>query len=256
MRIVTSPGILLRSHPYSETSSILRFLTPDFGVISLLGKGVRRSGGRSGGAPELLGEGVITFVLRGDRDLHSLREFQAGGGSLELGRDVRRFLGGTLLAEILLGHALSHGDPLLYDWVRTVLARLRGAQGTEVPGWILAGGWRMLAQLGFPPGLEACVRCGESLERGGAAQNSPEVFDRFDAAAGGLRCGQCAHEGIGARVGPEARSQLQRLVRGEPPHPLLAARGHLNLLEAFCLHHVAPGRGFQTFRMLRPLLET
>jgi DNA repair protein RecO (recombination protein O) len=249
MRLVQTPGILLRSHPYSESSRILRFLTPDFGIVAVLGKGIARRSASSGGVPETFGEGLLTFSHRADRELHTIREFQKTADATALGRDLRRFLGASLLAELLLAHALQEGDAPLYAWVRSVLIRLATEPADEVPGWILAGGWRTLSLLGFAPELERCAGCGGEI--GGEG----EGFDRFDAAAGGLRCAACAEGSSLPRVGRGARADLAALVRGAPPPRLQGARAHLGLLEAFAHHHLAPGRSFRAFGMLRPLIE-
>jgi DNA repair protein RecO len=245
--LVTSPGILLRSHPYSETSAVLRFLTPEHGIVSVLGKGVRRRGPRTGVPIESLGEGVLTFVHNPDRDLHTLREFHPGAGSMALGRDVQRFVGACLVAELLLGHALEHGDPELYEWVRFILHHLGTVPVADVPAWILSGGWRTLAFLGFPPGLVRCVGCGRELGQGGIEGES----DRFDVGAGGIRCSECSSGTGMPRIGPEARRHLMALVEGEPFLPLPGLRAHLNLLESFCSYHVAPRQGIHSFGMLR-----
>jgi len=250
MRLVTTPGILLRSHPYSESSRILRFLTPEHGIVALIGRGIARRGAPSGGLPSSFGEGVLTFSHRADRELHTLREFQASGGGPSLGRDLRRFLGASLLAELLLAHAIEEGDPPLYAWIRSVLIHLGSAPDGDLPGWILAGGWRTLALLGFSPELDRCAGCGNEI--GG---NVDGLFDRFDPAEGGLRCPKCAGGSSLPRIGRTAREHLVALVLGTPPSALPGSRAHLALLEDFALHHLSPGRAFRSFGMLRPLLE-
>jgi DNA repair protein RecO (recombination protein O) len=247
---VTSPGILLRSHPYSESSRILRFLTPGHGVVAVVGKGVRKGAARGGGAMETFQEGTLTWAHKEGRDLHTLTDFQPGARRLPLGRDMERFLGASLVAELLLAHTLEEGDPELYGWVREALARLAGAPEAELPGTVLAAAWRTLAHFGFGPELERCVRCGSEFPSGeGAATTHP----RFDVAAGGLRCPEC--RGGGPRMGPGARRHLQALVRGEVPRPLPGGQVHLRLLERYALHHLGGRRPLRTFSMLAPLME-
>jgi DNA repair protein RecO (recombination protein O) len=247
MRVVTCPGIVLRSHPYSETSRVLRILTPDFGVLSLMARGVRR---RRGGGLESLSEGTFTFHHREDRDLHTMTDVESGANSLALGRDLRRFVGASLVGELLLVHALEEECSELYEWVRGALQRIGKEPASEVPGWILASSWRTLALLGFPPELGNCVGCGAVLE-----EPAPGVWWRFDASAGGIRCVDCGRGSSLPRIGPGARNDLAALVRGEPPVPLAGQRAHLRILEGFAYYHLAPGKGFKSFRMLEPLLE-
>ncbi len=250
MSLATSPAILLRSHPYSESSRILRFLTPDHGIVALVGRGVRKGGSRGRGALDTFGRGTLVFTHRPDRDLHNLRDFTPEGASLGLGRDLRRFYGASIVAEILLLHALEEGDRALFDWVAEVFGRLGTAPDADVPGWIVSGAWRTLALLGFPPELERCVQCGGTLGVGDG-----EEMDRFDVSEGGLRCVRCATGGASMpRVGPRAREQLAFLVAGRPPHPLTHPASHLGLVEGFALHHLGARREFRSFPVLKDLL--
>ena len=164
MTLVTSAAILLRSHDYSESSRIFRFLTPDLGIVSLLGRGVRKKGGKGMAPIQSFSEGSITFQYKADRDLQTLRESHIGDGSLALGRGVRRFLGAAVVAELLLTHSMREGDRALYDWVREVMRHLADDDEAHVLGWTLSGGWRTLAHLGFPPRLSGCALCDGELE--------------------------------------------------------------------------------------------
>ncbi len=250
MSLVTCPGILLRSHPYSESSRILRFLTPGHGIVSLVGRCVRKRGSQGKGAPDTFGRGTLVFSHRSDRDLHTLRDFTPRGAALGLGRDLRRFYGASVIAELLLVHTLEEEDATLFDWVSEVLDRLGTAPIEEIPGWTLSGAWRTLAQLGFPPELERCVQCA-----GPVGREQEGELDRFDVSAGGLRCPACSCGTALPRIGPVARTHLSGLVRGEPIHPLPHGSSHLNLLEGFALHHVAGRQGFRSIPILKELME-
>jgi DNA repair protein RecO (recombination protein O) len=247
MSLVTSEAILLRSHPYSDSSRILRFLTRDRGVVSLMGKGVKARGSRGSAALESFAEGVVTFYHRPDRDLHTLKDFERTSGPLGLGQDLRRLAGASLVAEILLTHALEEPDADIYDWVRTAIRRLGTVAEEEIAAWALSAVWRTLAHLGFDPELARCVACGRDLD-----EPAEDEMGRFDTAAGGIRCPACSKGSELPRVGPRARSELVRLVRGDPP-PLGTdgVRGHLRILEGFAVHHIAPGRGFKSTAVVR-----
>jgi hypothetical protein len=72
MALVRSRCLILQSYPYSETSRILRLLTEDFGVQSVIAKGARRPKSRFGGLLEPFTEGTASFYHRETRDLHTL----------------------------------------------------------------------------------------------------------------------------------------------------------------------------------------
>jgi hypothetical protein len=57
--ILSTPAILLRSFPYSETSQTLRFYTESHGVVSAIARGVRKASGRQGGTLSTFSEGIL-----------------------------------------------------------------------------------------------------------------------------------------------------------------------------------------------------
>jgi len=247
--LITSPGILLRSFPYSESSKVLRFLTPGHGLVSVIGKGVRSRKFRAEAPLETFGEGVLTFSLRPERDLHTLQDFRQSEGAMALGRDVQRFVGASLWAELLLSHALEGGDDDLFHWVRAALLDLGRVEGDAVQGRVIGGGWRILALLGFPPELEQCVECGAELE--GIEFGS--ALARFDVVSGGVLCPSCGGVGKGPKIGPQALIQLRGFVRGDFLTLLQGGRAHLGLLESFANYHLG-GRGeFRSFSILRTI---
>jgi len=243
MRSITTPGVLLRSFPYSESSRILRFLTPDRGVVSLLARGVRTRGGRGSGGLDTFAQGTLTYLEREDRDLQTFQDFHPAPPAAHLGRSVFRFAGASLLAELLLTQAVQGGDPSLFEGLIGALSQLDLVPDDEVAGWILAGGWSLLASLGFTPELDSCTRCGGGIEGVGG----------WDVEGGGVRCGPCALDHGLPRLGPESRSAMANFVRGSPTHPVRGIRAHLSLLEGFARVHLRPDRGFSSFELLRPL---
>lgn len=256
MSLESCRGVLLRSHPYSDSSQIFRFLTAERGLVSVIGKGTRSRHGKGGGSLQTFGSGVLTIYFRPDRDLHTLRDFQGGSDSLALGRDLARFLGASLVAELVLAHRLEEADPPLFDWVCETFFRLETVPRSEVPGWILAGGWRTLAHLGYPPETGRCVRCGASLEERHPDTEAPDGETcRFDVVAGGLTCDACGSGTPLPRVGPTARRDLVALVGGAPPPQVKGASAHLGILESFAIRHLDPRREFQSIPPLRVLLN-
>lgn len=247
MTLLSEEGILLRSHPYSETSRVLRFLTPDHGLLSVMARGLRRRMSKGEGGVETFDQVALVCSFRPERDLHTLRELKVSRSRRRLGRDLVRFSGASLLAELILTHTLQEASPSLHEGVAGALDALESAPSEAVPGIALAAGWRVLAFAGFHPVLDGCVRCGGELPSEGLV--------RFSAGQGGLLCRRCGSDAPGARMGPGARADLSDLVGGTPPARLRADRAHLGILEAFALHHLAPARPFQSVALLRSALQ-
>lgn len=254
MTLVTRTGTLLRSHPYSETSRILRVLTPGAGVVSLIAKGARSRSSKGGAPMDLFDELEITYRHRSDRDLHTLHDVRSVRRRRELGADLLRFSGASFLAELILAHTLEEDNPRLHDRLAVGLDALLEAPRDARAGVLVAAGWGLMGEFGFPPALEHCVRCHQPIPTEGLA--------RFDLGAGGLRCPSCgsgagpSSSPAGPRLGPEARVDLAELVAGRPPVPLRGAREHFRLLERFALYHLDRRSEFKSASSVVPLLES
>ena len=244
MAAVTTPAILLRAHPYSESSRVLRFYTRSLGLVGVMARGVRRGASRGQGGGGAFSEGVAVLVVRDNRELQTLREFAPVKARLGLARDVSRLAGASLSAELVLRHAGQEPHEELFRTLSDGLDRLEGAPPETVLPELLALGWAIVQILGFAPELEACVACGQRLDT--------DAMGWFDLQAGGVR-GPCCQVPRGARrVGPLARGHLGTLLAGDAPRELRGRRAHLSLLDDFTAFHMLGGRRLGSFRFLEP----
>lgn len=67
-------GLILRTRPFTETSLIVNWLTPEFGRISTVAKGARRTKSPFRGKLDLFYEGDFSFQRSRRSELHTLRE--------------------------------------------------------------------------------------------------------------------------------------------------------------------------------------
>jgi DNA repair protein RecO (recombination protein O) len=67
-------GLILRTHPLTETSTIVNWLTPDLGRIATVAKGARRPKSPFRGKLDLFYEGDFSFARSAKSELHALRE--------------------------------------------------------------------------------------------------------------------------------------------------------------------------------------
>src|SRR5882672_10591109 len=72
--IESAHGIILRTHPLTETSLIVNWLTPEFGRISTVAKGARRPKSPFLGKLDLFYEADLSFTRSRRSELHTLRE--------------------------------------------------------------------------------------------------------------------------------------------------------------------------------------
>jgi DNA repair protein RecO (recombination protein O) len=244
MSAVTTRGVLLRSHPYSESSRVMRFFTEDHGVVGVMARGIRK--GPRGGGIDLFGEVALTLHMKPGRDLQTLGEASPTRPRRGLGSHPLRLACAGVLAELVLRH---HGEAPSHEVFAALgagLDRLEAVPVDSVAGTLLAEGWGLVSALGFHPQVDGCVLCGAAL--------APDEVGRFDFEAGGVRCAGCAHGMVGPRVGPGAREQLRALLQGEVPETLERPRAHLQLLSDFVTHHVSGVRPLEAFRVLASFL--
>lgn len=224
MPVVQSRALVLQSFAFSETSKILRLLTPEFGSVSVIAKGARRPRSRFGGLLELFTEGRAEIFRREGRDLHPLGGWDLLRSRQELGRTLEAFAGASLIAEIALRFGTEEPAEALYGVVSGALDRLCES-GADAGAETVAGAWALVATLGFAPQTEQCARCGRVLDA--------EEPARFDAAAGGAACARCRP--AGRVLQPHSRRSLARMAAGGGGGPdlLESAPVHRELLRLF-----------------------
>ncbi len=272
MSVRTTPAVLLRAHPWSESSHVLRFLTPGLGVVGVVARGVRSRSSKGGAPLETFARGELTLDFRPERELHGYRDFVPGPGNPRgLGRALLALSGASYLAELVLAHALEEGHPALHERFVEAISALEEAEARALPGIFLAAGWGILDDFGFPPRLDACVRCGGDPGGGGGAGAGPgenpggdpdgageadpgTALARFDFEAGGLLCPVCAGPRSGARLGPGARADLGRLAAGEPVGALRGALQHFGFLDHYARLHLGLDRPLKSEPLVRQAL--
>jgi len=179
-------AICIRTTDYSETSQVLRFLTRDSGILSLLAKGSKRPKSKSGGALDLLSEGQIVFSQSASGAMGTLFEFAETVSHLGLRADAGRLDTALYMIEfvgLLLGESDPH--PEAFDLLHNALGRL-GDADAPVAAVLAYFQWRMLRHAGLLGQLSSCVECDVSIAGGPSGGG---VF--FSSARGGLLCASC-----------------------------------------------------------------
>src|SRR5581483_4580755 len=207
MSTVATDAIVLHAFDYLESSRILRLVTRDAGVRSVLARGARRSKRRFGAALDLYAEGAAELHMKVGRDLDTLASFDVTRARPELAADLARFTGASMLAELTLRFARDEADPSLFDAVRDALDALLMTNSADARDAALAGAWRILAELGVAPTIDTCAECHAAIEA------SADVL--FSHPSGGVLCERCGHLARSARrLPPSARNALRAWLGG------------------------------------------
>jgi DNA repair protein RecO (recombination protein O) len=235
MALVTTPAVVLRTYPYSETSKIVRLATRELGVQSAIAKGVLRPKSRFGAGLELLSEGIAHLYHRETRELQTLAAFDLLVLRRELAQDVGRFAGAAAQAELLLKMAPAAPLAAAYETLTAGLDALRVAAPDAADAVALRALWRLLGALGFGPALETCVRDGAAIPADGAPV-------AFSTAEGGVLCARCASPPPSPSTRLPAQAYRDLLALNDPGAvlPALApphAAAHRRLLARFVRYH-------------------
>jgi DNA repair protein RecO (recombination protein O) len=243
MPLVVTDAIVLHAFDYLETSRILRLVTREAGVLSVIAKGARRTRARYGSALDLFAEGEAQVYVKQTRDLHTMAAFDISISRPSLALDIDRFLAASAIAELVLRLGTVDPMPSLYQAVSDTLSAVAAASGSQIPAIALAGIWRIVAETGFAPTLETCASCHTPLDPGARVA--------FSHVAGGALCDRCAHLTPVRRSLPaDARAMLVGWLRGEEPTGVLKiveVRAHQRLLREFLAEHSGDDRALKAF---------
>jgi DNA repair protein RecO (recombination protein O) len=232
--MLVTDAIVLHSFDYLESSRILRLLTRDAGVRSVLARGARRSQRRFGAALDLYAQGVAELHIKPGRDLDTLGGFDLNRARPQLAAHLERFNGAAAIAEMALRFAHAGADADLFDAVALALDNIAAASGTAARDATLAAAWRILAALGVAPTIDDCAECHSALPI-----DEPALFSH---PAGGVVCARCRSLARNGRtLPPAARGALRTWLAGDPydVSDALEARAHQRLLREFVHEHLA-----------------
>jgi DNA repair protein RecO (recombination protein O) len=244
MAPLVTEAIVLHAFDYLETSRIIRLMTRDAGIQSVLARGARNSRKRFGSAVDLFAQGLAEIHLRPNRELQSLASFDVRKARAPFALDVGRFTAGSMIAELALKTSSDEPAPGLFDAVETALDGVAAASPDETVEAALAGAWYIIATLGFTPALDVCASCHAPLEPGARVT--------FSHSAGGALCTRCAALVTGSRVIPAAaRNALRAWVSGEEVARVTPAeaRAHQRLLREFVAEHLGLDRELRAYRV-------
>jgi DNA repair protein RecO (recombination protein O) len=246
MPLLQTDALVLHAANYLESSRLLRLLTREAGVQSVVARGARSSKKRFGSAVDLFAEGQAQIQTKPGRDLHGLNAFDVTKARTALATDLERFTAANALAEVTLRLVHDEAAPAIYEIVGQGLDELAASAPAEVTAATVGILWRLLAEVGFRPVVDRCVECLDPIPAAEAA--------RFHVALGGTLCQRCARLAPGGRLlPPEARAALRAWLEPESQpaisHDPPSARAHQRLLREFLGAHLPDNRPLKAFEV-------
>lgn len=239
---LVSDAIVLHAFDYLESSRIIKLVTREAGVRSVLARGMRKSKRRFGTALDLFAQGSAELHTKPGRELDTLGAFDVTRSRPQLALNLDRFSGASALAELTLRFARDDADPGLFEAMAHALDTLASAAPERARESTLAGAWRVLAALGVAPTVDTCAECHSAVEA-----DAPAMFSH---PAGGTLCARCGHLARSGRMlPPDARRTLGAWLAGDE-HMLTdvnEARAHQRLLREFVREHLADDRPLRAF---------
>jgi DNA repair protein RecO (recombination protein O) len=242
MALVATDAIVLHVFDYLESSRVLRLATRDAGVRSAIAKGARRSTRRFGGGLDLFSRGVAHLYTKPGRDLDTLAGFDDLRASIHLASDLGRFAGASAIAELTLRFSReAQADTALFDAVDAALDAIGDAAPDQARGAVLAGAWRIVAELGFAPVVDECADCHSAL--------STDDVVMFSHPSGGVLCARCSRRARGRILPAVARAAIRAWLSGEAVAltDVAETRAHQRLLREFLGEHLTDGRPLRAF---------
>ena len=214
MSLEQTEALILRVHPWSETSLVVNLYTRDFGKVGAVAKGARRPKSPFEAALDLLAICRVVFISKASDVLDTLteaklqRRFRAGE------RDLLRLYAGYYVAE-LLDRFTERGDkqPELFELAVDTLQLLHDSS-LPVGAVVLRFELQLLRCVGQLPSWDQCGQCGREV----AKELSAEVGVIIGLMAGGVLCQQCRSGGrMMVRVPVEVWRLLRSFSRSDWP---------------------------------------
>ena len=244
MTLVVTEAVVLHAFDYLESSRILRLITRDAGVQSVLARGARSSRKRFGTSLDVFAQGSAEYTTRPGRELNTLTAFDCGRARPELVSDISRFTGACVLAELVLRFSSDEAHPGLFDAFVNGLDQIGAAEAGDTVSRTLGAAWHIVGELGFTPALDVCANCHTPL--------ADDARTPFSHVAGGALCERCARLVPGTRaIPPEARAALAQWISGSQAvlDSPAEGRAHQRLLREFLDHHLSEGKMLRAFQV-------
>ena len=173
-------GIVLKSMEFKEADKIVIIYTKDYGKITAIAKGVRKTKSKFGSSLEILTYSIFLFYKGRNLDIVSQTEILESFFSTS--KEVIKFAFAVNCVEVV--NRLTEEREInigLFNLLKEVLHYLKESNDPKLLS--LSFKWQTMSILGYRPSLNHCCRCNKSVE------DQEEMY--FNIKEGGLVCNNC-----------------------------------------------------------------
>jgi DNA repair protein RecO (recombination protein O) len=197
MPVYKADAIVLRRRPLGEADRVLTLYTKEWGKVSAVARGVRKSTSRMAGSLEPF-EHVRLLLARGRGSLDVVAQVEVIDALAPLWTDLWRFGTAALLAELVdAATPEREPHPEVFALLVEALALVAAGLSAPVAPWFIL---HLVALAGFQPALQRCAVCARDAERA----------PHWSHPLGGLVCSRCAGRDPAA---VRLRAEAPRLLR-------------------------------------------
>ncbi len=203
-----TPAIVLRTRAYAESDKIVTFLSRDWGKLTGIAKGAKRSRRRFVNVLEPFTHVQLRFRPSRSEDLMFILGCELIQAFRRPSADLERFALASYVVELAdVMVAGREAGQEMYDLVLTGLSTLEDETKLS-PVFSSLFALHILHRAGYAPDLTACQQCGTVLAEE-CAEDAPALS--FSSHFGGLLCQRCHGQGgTILQLSPETVSVLRR----------------------------------------------
>lgn len=196
-------AIVIKSFDLFEADRILTLVSPEYGLIKAVAKGVRKTKSRFGARLEPFSH--VSLVLYKGRDLDTITQAELINPFEEIRSSLDAISYGAAMLE-LTGKIITAGESHkeMFDLILSALETL-ATMRVECRLLLAVFQLKSAVVAGFAPCLSSCVVCGTGL--------TPAGVKAFNSSLGGALCGICATGSGNRQISLECARLLPGLVR-------------------------------------------
>ncbi len=193
MEIVTTDAVILREAPYKENDRILTILTPKYGIMTLLAKGVRNITSKNSPAVQLFCFSELELMKSGNR--YTLKTAHLKDAFHAICRDLLRYSLACYVSDVI--GTFCTGDNDETDAFRLVLNMFYAlSNNPEKPVWLIKAAFelKLCSVCGFMPDFDVCGFCGLPHEEENDLNFKSGTKYLFSFSESALVCEKCRGE--------------------------------------------------------------